>query len=263
MLTLGISPCPNDTFGFHHLIHSSDGYDLTLDDVEVLNRGELQVTKISVAGFGFLRDRYAMLRSGGAAGYGVGPLLVAAEQREVGGRIAIPGRRTTAALLLRLLGDVGGAGEFETVEMRFDLIEDAVLRGEVDAGVLIHEGRFTHAEKGLVALHDLGEVWESKMHAPIPLGAIAIERSLGAATARRVDSEIRQSVEHALAHPSDSDDFVREHAQEMDPAVMRSHIDLYVNDYTLDLDESAVEKLLEVGEGMGLYPPSDLPTFAY
>lgn len=257
MLTLGISPCPNDTFVFHHLIHQQGGYDLVLDDIEVLNRGELQVTKISVAGFGFLRDRYALLRAGGAAGYGVGPLLVAAMPAEPGGRIAIPGRRTTAALLLRLLGD------FETVEMRFDLIEDAVLSGNVDCGVLIHEGRFTHAEKGLVKLHDLGEVWEEKMSSPLPLGAIAIERELGEKVARRVDSEIRSSVEHAFAHPRDSAEFVRRHAQEMDPVVMQSHIDLYVNDYTLDLDEDAVHKLLAVGEEMGLYPASDLPAFAY
>lgn len=257
MLTLGISPCPNDTFVFHHLVHHQGGYDLVLDDVEVLNRGELQVTKISVAGFGFLRDRYAMLRAGGAAGFGVGPLLVAAAERKPGGRIAIPGRRTTAALLLRLQGD------FETVEMRFDLIEDAVLSGEVDCGVLIHEGRFTHAEKGLVKLHDLGEVWEEKMHSPLPLGAIAIERKLGEEVARRVDSQIRRSVEHAFAHPKDSAEFVRQNAQEMDPQVMQSHIDLYVNDYTLDLDEDAVQKLLAVGEQMGLYSASDLPVFAY
>ncbi|MEE2777251.1 MAG: MqnA/MqnD/SBP family protein [Acidobacteriota bacterium] len=257
MLTLGISPCPNDTFAFHHLIHSIGDYDLTLDDVEALNKGDLQVTKISVAGYGHMRDDYALLRAGGAAGFGVGPLLVAASDRPAGGRIAIPGERTTAALLLRLLGG------FDTVELRFDLIEDAVLAGEVDCGVLIHEGRFTYAEKGLFKLADLGEIWEQRMHAPIPLGAIAIRRELGAQTARRVDAEIRRSVEHAMANPTDSAAFVREHAQEMDPAVMKSHIDLYVNDYTLELDEGAVTKLLEVGQDQGLFPPSDLAVFAY
>ena len=119
MLTLGISPCPNDTFAFHHLLQPPCDYRVTLDDVEALNRGEFDVTKISVAGFGHLRKKYALLRSGGAAGFGVGPLLVAARKREAGGRIAIPGRRTTAALLLRLLGD------FETVEMRFDTVARA------------------------------------------------------------------------------------------------------------------------------------------
>jgi 1,4-dihydroxy-6-naphthoate synthase len=257
MLTLGISPCPNDTFVFHHLIHQQGGYDVTLDDVEALNQGVHDVTKISVAGFGFIRDRYALLRAGGAAGFGVGPLLVAARERDPGGVIAIPGRRTTAALLLRLLG------EFETVEMRFDLIEQAVLSGEVDGGVLIHEGRFTYASKGLLKMCDLGELWEERMRAPIPLGAIAIRRDLGPEVARRVDAEIRASVERALAHPEDSQAFVREHAQEMEPAVMQSHIDLYVNEYTLALDEPAVTKLLEVGEQMGLYPPSPHPLFAY
>ncbi|MDX1382813.1 MAG: 1,4-dihydroxy-6-naphthoate synthase [Thermoanaerobaculia bacterium] len=257
MLTLGISPCPNDTFAFHHLIHHVGGFEVTLDDVEALNRGVVEVTKISVAGFGHIRDRYAMLRAGGAAGFGVGPLLVAARDRPPGGRVAIPGARTTAALLLRLLGD------FRTVEMRFDLIEDAVLRGEVDCGVLIHEGRFTYADKGLVKLADLGEVWEREMQAPIPLGAIAIQRSLGPEVARRIDAQIRASVEHAMAHPEESAAFVREHAQEMDPAVMQSHIDLYVNDYTLDLDEGAVVKLLDFGVAQGLFPPSDLPIFAY
>ena len=257
MLTLGISPCPNDTFAFHHLVHNVGGFQLTLDDVEALNKGDLQVTKISVAGFGHMCDRYAMLRSGGAAGFGVGPLLVSAREMDPGGRIAIPGARTTAALLLRLLGN------FDTVEMRFDFIEDAVLSGDVDAGVLIHEGRFTYADKGLVKLADLGEVWEDRMQVPIPLGAIAIRRELGAEVARRVDAQIRASVEHAMAHPQDSAGFVREHAQEMDPAVMKSHIDLYVNDYTLDIDEGAVVKLLEFGQQQGLFPASDLPIFAY
>jgi len=257
MLTLGISPCPNDTFAFHHLLHTSDRYDLTLADVEELNRGHHDVTKISVAGFGHLRNRYALLRSGGAAGFGVGPLVVATENRDVGGRVAIPGLRTTAALLLRMLGD------FETVPMRFDRIETAVLRGEVDCGVLIHEGRFTYHSKGLVKLCDLGEIWERRMHSPIPLGAIAIRRDLGEDMARRVDRDIRSSVEHALADPSASEPFVRTHAQEMAPDVIRQHIELYVNDYTLELDDTAVHRLLELGEQLGLYPSSNQPVFAY
>jgi 1,4-dihydroxy-6-naphthoate synthase len=256
VLSLGISPCPNDTFAFHHLLRSSDTYSVTLEDVEELNRGRYDVTKISVAGFGHLRDRYALLRSGGAAGFGVGPLVVARERRPVGGRVAIPGERTTAALLLRLLGD------FDTVAMRFDLIEGAVLRGEVDCGVLIHEGRFTFAVRGLCRLCDLGEVWESRMHAPIPLGAIAIRRDLGEEVARRVDAEIRASVQHALDNPTASAGFVRRHAQEMEPDVIRRHIELYVNDYTLELDETAVLRLLEFGEERELFPPSPLPVFA-
>jgi 1,4-dihydroxy-6-naphthoate synthase len=260
MLRLAISPCPNDTFAFHAMIEEG-GYAVTLDDVEALNRaaerGEADITKISVAAYGHLRERYALLYSGGAAGFGVGPLVVAREPREVGGRVAIPGARTTAALLLRLLG------RFETVEMRFDRIEDAVLAGEVDCGVLIHEGRFTYADRGLVKLADLGEAWEERMKAPIPLGAIAIRRDLGTDVARRVDAEIRRSVEHAFAHPEASAAFVASHAQELAPEVIRSHIELYVNDYTLALDPQAVEGLLEFGRSEGVFEPSDRPVFAY
>ena len=260
MLRLAISPCPNDTFAFHALLREAR-YRLALDDVEALNRaaeeGAADITKISVAAYGHLRERYALLYSGGAAGFGVGPLVVARKQREVGGRIAIPGDRTTAALLLRLLG------RFETVAMRFDRIEAAVLAGDVDCGVLIHEGRFTYADRGMVKLADLGEVWEGRMKSPLPLGAIAIRRNLGEEVARRVDAEIRHSVQHALDHPEESAAFVASHAQEMDPAVIRSHISLYVNDYTLDLDPRAVERLLEFGRSEGLFPPSDRPVFAY
>jgi 1,4-dihydroxy-6-naphthoate synthase len=259
MLTLGISPCPNDTFAFHHLIESG-GFEVVLDDVEALNRraekGVIDVVKISVAAYGRLRRDYALLRAGGAAGYGVGPLVVARKEQGVGGRVAIPGERTTAALLLRLLG------RFDTVPMRFDAIEDAVLSGEVDCGVLIHEGRFTYAAKGLVKLADLGAVWEERMRCPVALGAIAIRRALGPAVARDVDARIRASVEHARAHPDESAAFVREHAAEMDPAVIRRHIELYVNDYTLALDEAAVRALLAFGEEEGFFASSSLATFA-
>jgi 1,4-dihydroxy-6-naphthoate synthase len=257
MLSLAFSPCPNDTFIFCAM---ANDYRIEMDDVESLNlraeRGEFDVTKISVAAYGRIRERYALLGAGGAAGFGVGPLLVASKAREVGGRIAIPGDRTTAAMLLRLLGD------FETVAMRFDLIEGAVLSGEVDCGVLIHEGRFTYAQKGLVCLADLGEVWERQMHCPIPLGAIAIRRDLGEAIARRVDAEIRASLQKAWADPRACDEFVRANSQEMSPDVIQSHIDLYVNDYSLNADKEAVERLVTVGEERGLYAPSSLPIFA-
>jgi 1,4-dihydroxy-6-naphthoate synthase len=261
MLSLAISPCPNDTFIFCGM---ADRYRLVLDDVEALNRGAedeaFDVVKISVAAYGRIRDRYALLRAGGAAGFGVGPLLVtsgSASRREAGGRIAIPGERTTAALLLRLLGD------FETVPMRFDRIEEAVLAGEVDCGVIIHEGRFTYAAKGLKKLADLGEVWEQRMGCPLPLGAIAIRRALGDSAARRIDEEIRASLRAAWAAPDTCAAFVRQHAQEMAPDVVQQHIDLYVNDYTLNLDAAAVERLVMMGETAGLYPPSTQPIFAY
>lgn len=245
MLTLAISPCPNDTFIFAAMANQADRYRLVLDDVEALNQGAEQgafdVVKISVAAYGRLRRDYALLQAGGAAGFGVGPLLVAASPREPGGRIAIPGERTTAALLLGLLGD------FETVPMRFDRIEDAVLAGEVDCGVIIHEGRFTYAAKGLTKLVDLGEVWEKKMASPLPLGAIAIRRSLGADVARQVDEDIRASLRASWADPASVMPFVRAHAQEMAPDVIQQHIDLYVNDYTLQMDDAAVQKLLKMG----------------
>ena len=248
MLSLAISPCPNDTFIFCGM---ADRYRLVLDDVEALNQGAeagaFDIVKISVAAYGRIRERYALLRAGGAAGFGVGPLLVAASPRPPGGRIAIPGARTTAAMLLRLVGD------FETVPMRFDRIEDAVLSGEVDCGVIIHEGRFTYAAKGLTKLADLGEVWEAKMKSPLPLGAIAIRRELGADTARRVDAEIRTSLDAAWAAPEACAAFVRAHAQEMAPDVIQQHIDLYVNDYTMNLDEAAVEQLVALSE-MGTDP---------
>jgi 1,4-dihydroxy-6-naphthoate synthase len=243
MLSLAISPCPNDTFIFAMMI---DRYRAALDDVEGLNaraeHSEFDLTKISVAAYGRLRHHYALLRAGGAAGFGVGPLVVARSARPIGGRIAIPGERTTAALLLGLLG------QFDTVPMRFDAIETAVLRGDVDAGVIIHEGRFTYADKGLIALADLGSVWEEKMQCPLPLGAIAIRRSLGPEVARRVDDEIRDSLRAAWAAPDTVRDFVAAHAQEMAPDVIQRHIDLYVNEYSLALDEEAVDRLVALAD---------------
>jgi 1,4-dihydroxy-6-naphthoate synthase len=258
VLSLAISPCPNDTFVFCAM---ADRYRLVLDDVEALNRRaeaeEFDVTKISVAAYGRIREQYALLRAGGAAGFGVGPLLVAAKPREPGGRIAVPGHRTTAALLLRLVGD------FETIPMRFDLIEQAVLDGTADCGVIIHEGRFTYASKGLVCLADLGEVWERKMQCPLPLGALAIRRALGPEVARRVDDEIRDSLRKAWANPVECAEFVRRHAQEMSPPVVQQHIDLYVNHYTLDLDTVAVERLLDLGQRSGMYGELNKAIFAY
>jgi 1,4-dihydroxy-6-naphthoate synthase len=257
---LGFSPCPNDTFVFHALAESG-AFETVIDDVEALNamaeRGGIDVVKISVAAFGRLREEYGLLRSGGAAGFGTGPILVAREPRVPGGKVAIPGERTTAALLLRMLG------RFQTVPMRFDRIEDAILRGDVDCGVLIHEGRFTYAEKGLRLLADLGSVWEGLLRLPVPLGAIAIRRELGPGIAREVDQSIRASVERARARPADSAEFVRRHAREMDPGTIRRHIDLYVNDYTLALDEPAVRALLRFGEEQGFFPPSEAPLFAW
>ena len=252
-LNFAFSSCPNDTFAFHAIVHGlvpGPRVIPHIDDVEALNaraeRGEAEVTKISIAAYGRIRDRYALLRAGGAAGFGVGPIVVARNRREVGGRVAIPGERTTAALLLTLLG------RFDTVPMRFDHIEDAVLCGEVDCGVLIHEGRFTYQAKGLTLLDDLGSVWEQRMKCPLPLAAIAIRRDLAPAYGAEIDQALRASVEYAFAHPGASREYVAQHAQEMDPAVAAKHIDLYVNEYTVALDERAVLTLLNWSEGSAL-----------
>ena len=257
MLTLAISPCPNDTFIFASM---APRYRLTLDDVEALNeraeQGEFDVTKISIAAYPRIRHEYALLRAGGAAGFGVGPIVVARQAGPLVGPVAIPGDRTTAARLLGLLGP------FETRAMRFDQIEEAVLRGSVAAGVLIHEGRFTYAAKGLVRLEDLGDVWERTMRCPLPLGAIAIRRRLGEDAARRVDDEIRHSLRAAWAVPEEVAGFVAQHADEMAPDVIRRHIDLYVNDYTLDLDEGAVMRFLTLDDPSAA-DPGRPAVFAY
>ncbi|MFM2124046.1 MAG: hypothetical protein RL328_497, partial [Acidobacteriota bacterium] len=206
------------------------------------------------------RDKYALMRAGGAAGFGVGPILIAKTPREVGGRIAIPGNTTTAALLLRFFGRLTGK-QFETVAMRFDQIEDAVLRGDADCGVLIHEGRFTYQDKGLHLLQDLGEFWEAQLNCPLPLAAIAIRRDL-IHRAPEFDAALRASVDYAFAHPGASRDYVRQHAQEMDPTVAQRHIDLYVNGYTQALDEAAVARFFEIAEQQGLCRPSATPIFA-
>ena len=227
-----------------------------IDDIEALNMraatDDAEVTKVSIAAYGYaLRDRYVLLRAGGAAGFGVGPIVVARAPRTVGGRIAIPGERTTANLLLRLLG------RFETVVMRFDQIEDAVLRGDADCGLLIHEGRFTYQEKGLTLLATSGRSGKSACSArcrwrPSPFGEIwrRVWR-------RSVDRALRASVEYAFAHPGASRDYVASLAQEMDPDVTARHIQLYVNDYTVALDERAVGKMLEWGERQGVFPRAD------
>lgn len=261
-LSFAFSSCPNDTFAFHALVHGLvPGPRVVphIDDVEALNaraeRGEAEATKISIAAYGRMRDRYALLRAGGAAGFGVGPIVVARHARKVGGRVAIPGERTTAALLLTLLG------RFETMPMRFDRIEQAVLDGDADCGVLIHEGRFTYEAKGLRLIEDLGAVWESRMKCPLPLAAIAIRRDLQSACGAELDRALRHSVDYAFAHPDASREYVSAHAQEMDPSVVARHIELYANDYTRELDERAVHALLDWQKQQGLSAVSEESIF--
>jgi 1,4-dihydroxy-6-naphthoate synthase len=239
-LTLGISPCPNDTFAFHALLHgltpSPAELEVRLRDVEALNRsalrGELDVTKVSCAVLPRILDRYVVLRSGGALGRGCGPLLVArrgARLEELrSARIAVPGLDTTASLLLRLFGH----GLPEPEELVYSDIPHAVASGVYDAGVIIHESRFTYREMGLTRVVDLGAWWEEDTGLPIPLGVIVARRQLGSTLLLELETAIGASVRHARRAPADSREYVRRHAQEMDLSVIERHIGLYVNDFT-------------------------------
>ena len=251
-LSLGFSPCPNDTFIFHGLVEGLvrvAGVDFVarLEDVETLNRlaqeGTLDVTKVSYGAIPYLLDEYVLLRSGGALGRGCGPLLVARDDTTLeelsGGRIAIPGRMTTANLLLRLYAPSLRSGE----EMLYSEIMPAVARGEIDAGLIIHESRFTYPQHGLMRVADLGEWWEDTTGLPIPLGGILARRALGGDTIRAVEDGIRRSVEYAFAHPDASRPYVRAHAQEMDDVVTQQHIDLYVNRFSVDVEEEGARAI--------------------
>jgi 5,8-dihydroxy-2-naphthoate synthase len=245
-LTLGASPCPNDCFIIDAIVHRRidlEGleFDVRLDDVEALNRaafaGELDVTKLSYHAFAFCADRFVALNAGSALGRNCGPLLIskrAIDPEEVAGgglAIAIPGKYTTANFLL----GYAFPAAVNRAEMVFSDIEGAVLSGQVDAGVIIHENRFTYGAKGLQKIIDLGEHWEQQTGFPIPLGGMVASRALPADVIARVDRVFRRSVEFAFANPDASLPFVREHAQEMSEDVMYQHIRLYVNVYSIDL----------------------------
>jgi 1,4-dihydroxy-6-naphthoate synthase len=272
-LTLGYSPCPNDTFIFHALVHGlvpTAGFAVRerLEDVETLNHlardGILDLTKISYHALGHLRDHYALLRSGGALGRGCGPLVIATAPTTMaqlrGKTIAIPGRLTTANLLLQLYGE----GYGEVVPLSFEQIMPALRAGTVEAGVIIHESRFTYTAQGFFAVQDLGTWWEEQTGLPIPLGGILARRDLGPAMIAKVDAAIRASLEHARAHPQATRAYIWTHAQELDDAVTAAHIALYVNDFSLDLGDEgirAVETLLTRAEARGLIPKSEEPLF--
>ncbi|WP_338670046.1 1,4-dihydroxy-6-naphthoate synthase [Pseudodesulfovibrio methanolicus] len=251
-MTLGFSPCPNDTFIFHALatglIPWAGGLDVTLADVEELNglaaAGALDVVKVSTAAAAGILDEYVLLRAGGAMGYGAGPVLVAEEGRTLGsldgGTVAIPGERTTANLIFGLCCREAGIS-VARLSMIFDEVMPAVEAGRADAGVVIHEGRFTFAERGLVRVLDLGAWWEAHTGLPIPLGAIAIRRSLGEDVARRMNEAIRQSLLFARNEPEAGRDYIRGHAQELSETVVRTHIETFVTDYSLDAGEAGVQ----------------------
>ncbi len=272
-LTLGYSPCPNDTFIFYALTHGKVGapgalVSEILEDVETLNTkafaAELDLTKVSFHAFAHLMDKYCMLKSGGALGRGCGPLVVSKKYSDMdglrGGRIAIPGKYTTAHLLLMLYG----SGFDNVAIMQFDKIMPAVAAGEVDAGLIIHEGRFTFQRYGLKKLLDLGEWWEGETGLPIPLGCILAKRSLGAETVSSVERAIRESIKYAYANGGDTKSYIKRHAQEMEEGVIESHIGLYVNDFSIDLGEEgikAVETLFGRAASAGVIPVSDKPLF--
>ncbi len=243
VITIGFSPCPNDTFIFDALVNrkieSPYQWEVHLADVEELNRmafaSTLTVTKLSFHTWLHLQNRYDLLESGSALGVGCGPLLIAKKEIDLNNpaiRIAIPGEMTTANFLFK---SCYPHLKNNTVPLLFSAIEEAVLNGTVDAGVIIHENRFTYAAKGLHKIKDLGEWWETTTQAAIPLGGIVIKNTVAKAEQLVISNCIKQSTAYAFAHLPELAEYVKSHAQEMDEAVMRQHIDLYVNDYTLEL----------------------------
>ncbi len=272
-LRVGYSPCPNDTFIFYALMHGrilteDTSFTPVIEDVETLNRMAFEhapdVTKVSFHAFGFLRDKYALLHAGSALGEGCGPLIVAREKidpdRLKDKRIAIPGTCTTANLLLKLFEP----RIEETVAMPFDKIMPAVREGKVDCGLIIHEGRFTYPIYGLKEVIDLGKWWEAEKGFLIPLGGIIIDRSLGDDLIHRFDRWLKGSVEYALDNRDEPMEYIKSHAQEMDNNVICEHINLYVNDHTLEIGDDgikAVEYLLKIGEEEGIIPHSDKSIF--
>lgn len=263
-LSIGFSPCPNDTFIFDALINGKIDaggieFETYMEDVETLNQwaseDRLDITKLSYHSFLQEASRYALLHSGSALGMGVGPLLICRKGNETmdlsPARIAIPGRNTTANLLLSLAHPEAR----NKSELLFSEIEGAVLSGAFDAGLLIHEGRFTYADKGLALIEDMGDWWERHAGAAIPLGGIVIRRSLDPALCAKVDDLIRKSLEFAWRNYPQLPPFVLENAQEMEEPVMRKHIDLYVNEYSADLGpvgEKAVRTLFRKAAEAGL-----------
>ncbi|MFE7646223.1 1,4-dihydroxy-6-naphthoate synthase [Streptomyces phaeoluteigriseus] len=268
-LRIAYSPCPNDTFVFDALAHGrvpgAPALDVTFADIDITNgmaeRGEHDVLKVSYAVLPYVLDEWALLPCGGALGRGCGPLVLTKEAGlDLTGRtVAVPSERSTAYLLFRLwAADTLPGGVGEIVVMPFHEIMPAVRDGKVDAGLVIHEARFTYRNYGLHRLADMGEHWESTTGLPIPLGAIIAKRSLGTAVLTGLADRIRASVRAAWEAPEVSRPYVMEHAQEMDPAVADQHIGLYVNEFTADLGEdgyAAVRGLLTRAAAEGLVPP--------
>jgi 1,4-dihydroxy-6-naphthoate synthase len=268
-LTLGFSPCPNDTFIFDAMIHhkiDTEGLDFEVfyDDVETLNhkafRGELDITKLSYHAFAYVADHYVLLDSGSALGFGVGPMLISDVGISISDlknnpnyRIGIPGKYTTANFLLGLAFPEA----INKVELVFSDIENAVLDGRVDIGLIIHENRFTYQDKGLKKIIDLGDFWEKETGLAIPLGGIVANRELKPDVLEKINRVLRRSVEFAFANPKSGLEYIRSHAQEMSEEVMYKHIELYVNKYSLDLGEEgkkAIKLLFDTAREKNVIP---------
>ena len=264
MISLAFSTCPNDTFIFDALVHGkidTEGlaFDYQLADIEELNRralaGETEMIKVSYHAWLFLRERYVLLDSGSALGFGNGPLLISKYTYRLEDlphlSVAIPGQYTTAHLLL----NIAAPNVREKQVMIFSGIEEAILDDRVDCGVIIHENRFTFEQKGLKKMLDLGQYWEKLTGSPIPLGGIIARKGLGYNVINKLNRIVYRSVEYAMKHPDESMPFVREHAQAMDEGVMQKHIHLYVNENTLSLGTGgkvALTKLQLIAKEKGL-----------
>jgi len=285
-LTLGFSPCPNDTFIFDALIHhkiDTKGLDFEVEyqDVETLNlkafQGDLDITKLSYHAFAYAVEDYELLDAGSALGFGVGPMLITKDPKlakllqqkleraeSLEGfdqlKVGYPGKYTTANFLLSL-----AFPELKNkVELVFSDIEGALLDGSIDLGLIIHENRFTYAEKGLHKVVDLGEYWEKTTKFPIPLGGIVVKRSLPQEVKDTLNTILKESVEFAFANPKSGLEFIRAHAQEMSEEVMYKHIELYVNKYSVELGlegRDAITKMFEKAQELGFIPQSDQKLF--
>lgn len=272
-LTLGFSPCPNDTFIFDAMIHQkvdTEGleFEVKMADVKELNEwalaDKLDISKLSFHAYAHVFEQYILLNAGSALGFGCGPLLIAKEKLDHNiikkGPVAIPGELTTAHFLLNLA--------YPDIENKkailFSEIESGVLDETYKAGLIIHENRFTYQEKGLVKIIDLGAFWEEKFKLPIPLGGIFCRRNFDSNLTEKINRVIRRSVEFAFAHPEEPKAFIQLHAQEMEAEVQQKHIDLYVNEFSVDLGkegQAAVQHLFEYARSQKIVPKSDLPIF--
>lgn len=264
-ISLGFSPCPNDTFIFHALINGLAGskykYDYKLFDVEKLNElaceSFFDVTKLSFSALGKLTNEYGLLRSGAALGKGCGPLLVKKKNRNVdslvNSKVAIPGTMTTANLLLNLYTE----GNIKTVPMRFDNIFNSLNNNETDYGVIIHEGRFTYQNHNLEIIEDLGQWWEKTTSLPIPLGGIAVKRDLSEEIIIDVEQSIEKSIKVAYNDRVLSKDFIECNAQELSSSVIEDHINLYVNEFSLNIGKTglkAIMKMFSMAKAVGFFP---------